>query len=86
MMRRWLILCKSWSFILINDIKMRDERRKQMGNSLFDYSDSDIAYSVSDNMAINSNGDYLMRMGDDMAMDMQTGELHMTSNWPEDDE
>lgn len=35
-----------------------------MGNSLFDYSDSDIAYSVSDNMAINSNGDYLMRMGD----------------------
>ena len=34
-----------------------------MGNSLFDYSDSDIAYSVSDNMAINSNGDYLMRMG-----------------------
>ena len=57
-----------------------------MGNSLFDYSDSDIACSVSDNMAINSKGDYLMRMGDDMAMDMQTGELHMTSNWSEDDE
>ena len=57
-----------------------------MGTSLFDYSDSDIACSISDNMAINSNGDYLMRMGDDMAMDMQTGELHMTSNWPEDDE
>ena len=57
-----------------------------MGNSLFDYSDSDIACSISDNMAINSNGDYLMRMGDDMAMDMQTGELHMTSNLPEDDE
>lgn len=57
-----------------------------MGNSLFDYSDSDTAYSVSDNMAINSKGDYLMRMGNNMAMNMKTGELHMTSNWPEDDE
>ena len=57
-----------------------------MGKGFFDYDDGDFACSVSDSMAIDSNGDYLMRMGDDMAMDMQTGELHMTSNWPEDDE
>lgn len=57
-----------------------------MGNSLFDYSDSDIAYSVSDNMAINSNGDYLMRMGDNMALDMESGEMHTISSWLDDED
>ena len=57
-----------------------------MGNSLFDYSDSDIAYSVSDNMAINSNGDYLMRMGDNMALDMESGEMHTSSSWLDDED
>lgn len=36
-------------------------------------------------MAIDSDGDMLMRMGDNMAMDMETGDLHFTSDWSVDD-
>lgn len=48
-----------------------------MGKHFFDFEDSDFAHSISDNMAIDSEGDLLMRMGDNMAMDMDSGELHM---------
>ena len=37
--------------------------------------------TVSDNMAIDSDGDLMMRMGDNMAMDMDSGELHIISGW-----
>ena len=42
--------------------------------------------SISDNMAMDSDGDLMMRMGDHMAMDMDTGGIHMISSWPDDDE
>lgn len=35
-------------------------------------------------MAIGSDGDLLMRMGDNMAMDMDSGELHIISGWLDD--
>ena len=28
----------------------------------------------------------MMRMGDNMAMDMDSGELHMVSSWDDDDD
>jgi len=37
-------------------------------------------------MAINSDGDLLMRMGNYMAMDMDTGDLHLISNWSDEDD
>ncbi len=37
-------------------------------------------------MAINSDGDFLMRMGDNMAMDMDSGELHFISGWSDDND
>ena len=57
-----------------------------MGKHFFDFEDSDFAHSISDNMAIDSEGDLLMRMGDNMAMDMDTGDIHMISSWPNDDD
>lgn len=56
-----------------------------MGKHFFDYENGDIAYVISDNMAIDSDGDMLMRMGDNMAMDMEAGDLHFISDWPNDD-
>lgn len=47
-----------------------------MGKHLFDYEDGDFAHTILDNMAIDSEGDLLMRMGDNVAMDMDSGELH----------
>ena len=57
-----------------------------MGKHFFDYKDGDFAYSISDNMAIDSDGDLLMRTGDNMAMDMDSGELHIISSWPNEDD
>ena len=57
-----------------------------MSRNFFDYDEGDFAYTISDNMAIDSDGDLLMRMGDDMAMDMVTGDLHFISGWSDDEE
>ena len=57
-----------------------------MSKRFFDYEDSDFAMSISDNMEIDSNGDLMMRMGDNMAMDMDTGDIHLVSSWPDDDD
>lgn len=57
-----------------------------MSRRFFDYSDGDFAMRVSDNMAIDSDGDMLLRMGDNMAMDMESGDLHIVSSWPDDDD
>ena len=57
-----------------------------MGKNFFDYEDDDFACSISDNIAIDSDGDLLIRMGDDMAMDMDSGELHIISGWYNDED
>lgn len=55
-----------------------------MGKHFFDFEDGDFAFSISDNMAMDSDGDLMMRMGNNMAMD--TGDIHMISSWPNDDD
>ena len=55
-----------------------------MDKYFFDYEDSDFARSISDNMAIDSDGDLLIRMGDNIAMDIDSGELHIISGWSND--
>ena len=57
-----------------------------MGKHFFDYEDGDFAYALSDNIAIDSDGDMLMRMGDNMVMDIETGDLHFISGWSNDDD
>lgn len=57
-----------------------------MGKHFFDYYDGDFAYSISDNTAIDSDGNLLMKMGDNITMDMCSGELHIISGWPDDED
>ena len=57
-----------------------------MCNPIFDYDDGDFIYQTSGNMGIDSDGDLHMRMGDNMSMDMDTGELHFNSGWKKDDD
>lgn len=57
-----------------------------MVKHFFDYEDGDFAYSISDNMAIDSDGDLLMRMGENIVMDMDSGELHIISGWYNEDD
>lgn len=56
-----------------------------MSKHFFDFEDGDFAHTISDNMAIDSDGDLLMKMGDNMAMNMDTGDFHIISSWPNDD-
>ena len=57
-----------------------------MGKHFFDFEDGDFAFTISDNIAMDSDGNMMMRMGDSMAMDLDSGDIHLVSSWPDDDE
>lgn len=52
--------------------------------AIFDFTDGDIFFNHSGNIGIDSDGDVMMRMGDNMAMDLETGEMHIVSGWNDD--
>ncbi len=57
-----------------------------MRKRLFDHEDEDYAQMISDNMAMNSDRDLMLCMGEHMAMDLDSGELHLVSEWSDDEE
>ena len=57
-----------------------------MSRSFFDMEDGDMCYSISDDMAMDSDGNLMLRMGSGMAMDMDSGELHIVSSWEDEEE
>lgn len=48
---------------------------------IFDINDGDFLFETSDGIAYDSNGNMMMRIGDNMAMDMEDGDLHFVSGW-----
>lgn len=57
-----------------------------MGKHFFDYDDNDFGFAISDNMAIDSAGNMMMRMSDNMAMDLDSGNIHIISSWANDED
>lgn len=57
-----------------------------MNRNIFNYDDGDFIHTISDNTAIDSDGNLLMRMGDNMAVDMVTGDLHFVSGWSDNED
>ena len=55
-----------------------------MSKPLFDFDDGDFLFKNGDT-AFDSDGNMMMRMSDNMAMDMDSGELHLTPSWDDDD-
>ncbi len=60
-------------------------------SSIFDMEDGDFLMKMSDNMMMDSEGHLMQSFGNSMAMDMETGEMHMTmggsgSRFGEDDD
>lgn len=47
-------------------------------SSIFDMEDGDFPMKMSDNMMMDSEGHLMQSFGSGMALDMNTGELHMT--------
>ena len=52
----------------------------------FDVSEGKFGFDFSDDMGMDSDGNMMMRVGDNMAMDMDSGELHFVSGWNDDDD
>lgn len=57
-----------------------------MSKNFFDFDDNDFGMSISNNMAVDSEGNFMMRMSDNMAMDMDTGDIHFISGWSDDED
>lgn len=57
-----------------------------MSKQFFDFDDGDFGYAISDNMAIDSNGDMIMRLSDNVAMDLDSGYIHIISFWSNDED
>lgn len=57
-----------------------------MSKNFFDFDDDDFGMFISDNMAVDSEGNFMMRMSDNMAMDMDTGDIHFISGWSDDED
>lgn len=57
-----------------------------MGKHFFDFDDGDFVHPISDNMAIDDEGNLMMKIGNKMAMDMDSGELHNISGWPDEED
>lgn len=57
-----------------------------MSKNFFDFDDDDFGMSISGNMAVDSKGNFMMRMSDNMAMDMDTGDIHFISGWSDDED
>lgn len=57
-----------------------------MGKHFFDFDDGDFVHQISDNMAIDDEGNLMMKIGNNKAMDMDSGELHNVSGWPDEED
>ena len=52
---------------------------------IYDFSDDDFIFPMSDNMGISSDGELRMRMGDNLSFDLDSGDIHFTSPWDKND-
>lgn len=57
-----------------------------MSKPIFDLEDGDFIFSTSGKLGFDSDGNMMMRMSDNMAMDMDSGDIHFTSSWDNDED
>ena len=56
-----------------------------MRDPVFNLDNWEPMFPIGDGMAVDSEGNFKIRMGDNLAMDMDTGELSFTSPWASSD-
>lgn len=52
----------------------------------FDFDKGEFGFMLSDDMGMDSDGNVMIKMGDNTAMDMDSGDLHIVSGWDDDDD
>ena len=50
---------------------------------IFDFEDGDFIFNTG-NIGFDSDGDMMIRISDNMAFDLETGDIHITSSWKDD--
>ena len=54
--------------------------------NIFDFDDGDFIMETSENTGMDTEGNLMMRLGDRLALDVDSGDIHMVSGWQDDDE
>ena len=52
-----------------------------MSDPIFDLDSWEPMFPLSDDVAVDRKGAFSMRLGDNVVMDMETGETHFTTTW-----
>ena len=55
-----------------------------MNGPSIDFNDNDFIFHTSDHAGIGSDGNVYVRTGDNMAVDLNSGEIHVTSDWTDE--
>lgn len=53
---------------------------------VFDLDDDDFVLPLSEDMAMNSDGNLMRRFGSNMALDLESGDLHIVTGWDDEEE
>ena len=51
-----------------------------------DFDDGDIGFPISDKYAVDSDGYMMMRLNDNMELEMDSFEIHFISSWPQEND
>ncbi len=54
-------------------------------SGFLDLDTNDLVNSLDDDLGIDTDGDLFLKMGNDTALDINTGELHITSSFDKND-
>ena len=57
-----------------------------MSKQILDFDDGDFIFSTSENIGFDSDGNMMIKMSDNMALDMDSGEIHFVSSWDEEED
>ena len=57
-----------------------------MSKQILDFDDGDFIFSTSGNIGFDSDGNMIMKISDNMAMYMDSGEIHFVSSWDEEED
>ena len=57
-----------------------------MSDPVFDYDNNEFLYWIDEDHATDSQGNIIERVDDNLAMDLSTGAVHLTSDWSEPEE
>ena len=58
---------------------------KVLSKLLFDFDKGDVIFQTSGGMGMDYDGNLMLRVSENMVMDMDSGEMHITSSWKNDE-